>query len=282
MPEATNQAPLVVELARLLDVQALGFHVPEGYALTTAAFDAVLGGFASGEPQVRSRWPPRLQQEFAEHHARLVESSGSRTFVVRSSAVAEDLPGASFAGQYESYLGVSGLDDVRTAVVRCWASLIAPRVRAYRRAQGLEGPVRGAVAVMPQIRADIAGVAFSVDPLRGSRERVVLELGRETPASVSEGRGRPTQLELDKRDGRVLRTTGAADCLDPGEIAFLLRHIVRLELALEHPVDVEWGLLRRAREPLLVIFQVRPITALPAGPPTWDPGRYAKRFADLS
>jgi pyruvate,water dikinase len=182
-------------------------------------------------------------------------------------------------GTLARFLGVRGIDGVRAAIGACWARLDAPHVDTYRAARGFERSARAAVAVMPQVRADLAGVAFSVDPVRGARDRLVLEIGPGTPAGVTDGVGRPAAIELDKYDGRVLRRTEGAATPDDAELALILARVVRLERALGMPVDVEWGLVRAAAGPRFVVFQVRPITALPPGPPGWDMRRSATRFS---
>jgi pyruvate,water dikinase len=101
---------------------------------------------------------------------------GAPVVAVRSSATAEDLPGHSFAGQYETILGVRSLEECLDAVKRCWASLWTERAFEYRRRNGIDHQqVEMAVIVQQQIEPDAAGVAFSVDPVIGSRSRIVIE-----------------------------------------------------------------------------------------------------------
>jgi pyruvate,water dikinase len=290
MPAPAQDEPLVVDLAsaerrdllgtklaRLLDARALGMEVPDGFALTTAALAAWRD---AGCPATDDRLPGAVDPAFVTHFARLAERAGAATFVVRTSAVDEDLPGASFAGQYASFLDVRGIAAVRAAVGRCWERLGAPGVDAYRTTRGFHRPAQAAVAVMPQVDADLAGVAFSVDPVRGARDRLVLEIARGTPADVTEGVGRPVAFELDKHDGRVLAHTDGPVTPQADELALILARVVRLERALGIPVDVEWGLVREASGPRFVVFQVRPITALPPAPPAWDMRRSATRYAE--
>ena len=87
---------------------------------------------------------------------------------MRSSGVDEDLPGASYAGLYETVLNVPA-EDVPAAVRHCWASAFSHRVEAYRQSKGSAGQVAMAVLILPMVQADAAGVAFSADPISGDR-----------------------------------------------------------------------------------------------------------------
>lgn len=101
---------------------------------------------------------------------------GAGPVAVRSSATAEDLPGATFAGQGDTFLDVLGPDDVLAAVGRCWASLWTERAVAYRERLGID-PAEVAMAVVVQrlVVADHAGVMFTADPVTGDRTRVVVD-----------------------------------------------------------------------------------------------------------
>ena len=97
---------------------------------------------------------------------------------VRSSAVDEDGAAHSFAGQYETYLNIVGVDAVAEAIVRCWTSVHTARALAYRQEQGLSvAGVRLAVLVQQLIPADAAAVVFSANPVTGSRDEVVINAG---------------------------------------------------------------------------------------------------------
>ena len=94
---------------------------------------------------------------------------------VRSSATAEDLPFASFAGQQDSYLDVTGADAVVEAVRRCWASLWTERAVAYRSANGISNRDVGlAVVVQVMVDAETAGVLFTANPVTGKRTETVI------------------------------------------------------------------------------------------------------------
>ncbi|TMF18699.1 MAG: phosphoenolpyruvate synthase, partial [Chloroflexi bacterium] len=119
-----------------------GFRVPNGFVLTTRAY--ALGAQAAGvdparptEAAERLRAAP-VPDEIADAALKAYAGLGSGRVAVRSSATAEDLPGASFAGQQDTYLDVSGDADLLDAIRRCWASLWNERAVAYRRANSVD------------------------------------------------------------------------------------------------------------------------------------------------
>ena len=129
----------------------------------------------------------------------------SLAVAVRSSAAGEDAATASFAGQYESYLGVIGADAVLTAVRRAWSSLFVARALTYRARQKQhfrETPM--GVGVLRLVHARCAGVAFSAHPVSGKRDRFVIEASWGWGDSVVQGTVEPDSVEVDRNDGRVL------------------------------------------------------------------------------
>src|SRR5215218_1180386 len=181
-----DTAALVVDLARL-DARDLNrgggkaanlgellrarFPVPPGFVVTTTAYDLVVrsndlqrdiinASTPSGAALVRAGFeqviiPLQVEQAILDAYRHL----GAGSVAVRSSATAEDLPEAAFAGQQETFLGVSGERALLGAVRRCWASLWSERAVSYREQQGLaQVPVKLAVIVQHMIAADVAGV----------------------------------------------------------------------------------------------------------------------------
>src|SRR4029453_16721757 len=95
---------------------------------------------------------------------------------VRSSATAEDLPSASFAGQQDTYLNVVGVESVLDAVARCWASLWTDRAVVYRATNGIDHrSVSLAVVIQRMVDAEVAGVLFTADPVTGRRRQAVID-----------------------------------------------------------------------------------------------------------
>ena len=101
---------------------------------------------------------------------------GAGLVAVRSSATAEDLPGRSFAGQYDTYLGITDVDECLTAVRQCWASLWTERAWEYRERNGFDHRAAGmAVIVQALVAADASGVLFTTDPATGRSDRIIIE-----------------------------------------------------------------------------------------------------------
>src|SRR4051794_39668354 len=118
---------------------------------------------------------------------------------VRSSATAEDLPSASFAGQQETYLNVAGEDALLDAVRRCWASLWSPRAIAYRHRQGIDHrTVKLAVVVQHLVDAEAAGVLFTVNPITGARDELVIDANPGLGEAVVSGIVTPDHYVLKK------------------------------------------------------------------------------------
>jgi pyruvate,water dikinase len=200
-------------------------------------------------------------------------------FAVRSSAAAEDLAGASFAGQYETVLDV-GLDELPDAVRRVVDSAASARVSAYRQAHPQAAPANssgagGGMAVLVQVMvpADAAGVAFTANPLTGDRDEVVISavpgLGERLVAGLATG----DQWIVRHGHARRTRATEQAISADQaGQIATLAR---RVQVHLGSPQDLEWAITTdptdtSGAEGGLWLLQARPMTALP-DPVDWTP-----------
>ncbi|WP_067510098.1 PEP/pyruvate-binding domain-containing protein [Actinoplanes sp. TFC3] len=250
--------------AVLADLVAAGSVVPDGFSVTTDALDACLAAAPPGseEPaQVRAHiMAMALPESFVAEVAAALAGLGDDPVAVRSSGVAEDLAGQSFAGQYESVLNVRGLDGVLEAVRTCWASGFSERIAVYRG----DGHVSAEVGVLVQrmVAADAAGVAFSCNPVTGDSDEVLISavvgLGERLMA------GEQTADEWLVRDGKAEITAAAA----PGEPAAIdaAQALEVAELAVrtaEHygkPQDIEWAYAGGE----LFLLQARPITTLSA------------------
>ena len=159
--------------ANLGELTSLGERVPPGFCVTTAAY-------ASGTVP-------------SEAITRAYAALGGGKVAVRSSATAEDLPDAGFAGQQDTYLDIEGADAVVGAVRRCWGSLDNERAVAYREANGIDrADVRMAVVVQRMVDAATAGVMFTADPLTGTRTRTVVDAVRGPGTGSWTGRPIPT------------------------------------------------------------------------------------------
>lgn len=177
-------------------------------------------------------------------------ASAGEAVAVRSSATAEDLAGASFAGQYRSFMGV-GLADLERAVRLCWASLWAPGARAYRHAHGISSrDVAMGVIVQRLVVAERSGVAFTVDPTGAEPERIRIEVVRGMGERLVSGRITPQVFHVRRHDCSAVET-GA-----PQFLPDLARWARRAEEAFGCPQDIEWSVASGG----LHLLQARPIT----------------------
>jgi len=125
---------------------------------------------------------------------------------VRSSATAEDLPTASFAGQQETYLNVHGDSNLLNKVKDCWASLFTPRAIYYRHEQGFDNVKVGlAVVVQRMAQSDKSGIAFSIDPVSNDKEKIVIEAIFGLGEYIVGGKVTPDHYEVNKRSFVILK-----------------------------------------------------------------------------
>lgn len=230
----------------LVRLMQLGLNVPPGFVLTQASAACLL------------EW------------SRLEEVFSAPALAVRSSMEEEDGSVHSFAGQFESLLDVVGLDAVREAVARCFASVESARSATYRRARvGAALPVAPVAAVIVQrmVPARKAGVLFTVDPVTQLRDRIVIEAVSGLGEGLLGGTRRASVLQV-SHAGEILH----ARCEDPeaalseAEIGVLVADALRAEAAQGMPLDLEWAIDAQG---VVHWLQMRPITAL-----DFDPGEF--------
>jgi pyruvate,water dikinase len=149
-----------------------------------------------------AKMPPNIIKEIEEAYGVLAEKiqEPNPLVAVRSSATAEDLPQASFAGQQATYLNVRGKRGVVEHVKRCWASLFEPRAIYYRIVKNFDHFKVGiAVPVQRMVQADKSGVLFTVDPVSGDRRKIVIEAGWGLGEAVVSGAVTPDRYIVDKK-----------------------------------------------------------------------------------
>lgn len=293
--------------ASLARLAAASLPVPSGFHVTTDAYLrfvtahglqarilAAVSAVSVDDPATLDAASLRIGELFAQHEmpediAGAIRQayaglSGSEPPVaVRSSATAEDLPEMSFAGQQESYLNIRGAEKVLAAVKRCWASLWTARAIGYRSRHGIAPEdVSLAVVVQELVPAEAAGVLFTVNPLSGARDQVMINAawglgeaivgGQVTPDTVVADRARGAILEqvIHSKDVMTVRTLDGTHeeptpaelrsraVLDPARVAELARLGVRIEELYGQPMDIEWAL----HDSRFAILQARPITTL--------------------
>jgi pyruvate,water dikinase len=267
-----DEAEVGGKLGRLAGLARAGFAVPAGFAVTVAAHRAGAG-------------PVRAAVTGA--YRRLGDLRGEREplVAVRSSAAGEDGPAASFAGGFDTVLGVRGGDAVLAAVRQCWDSLDSARARAYRIERNL-AVTPMAVGVMELVPAYCSGVAFSAHPVTGRRDRMVIEANFGWGEAVVRGAVVPDHLEVSRPDGRVVRRMVGHKTvrseLDPAggtvlapmpaelrdrpvlgdaAVGTLAVAVAEAERLIGGPADVEWVFDGPPPAGRLWIVQARPITA---------------------
>src|SRR5690606_18621963 len=212
-----------------------GVRVPDGFCVTTDAYReaADASRYATQEPE---ELPEALVAEVAAALARHGEHAA---YAVRSSATAEDLPTASFAGQQDPYLNVPGLPEILRHIRLCWASLFTERAIAYRERNGIGEPAM-AVVVQRMVEPDAAGVLFTADPVTGHRGTATVEaVGGLADRLVS---GLVNGQAYAMRDDRVITAPDGDRLLTDEQVLRLVRLGRRVEAHFGRPQDIEWCL----------------------------------------
>ncbi|WP_433380764.1 PEP/pyruvate-binding domain-containing protein [Actinoplanes sp. CA-142083] len=240
LAQATSVAVAGGKASGLAELIRLGERVPPGFCVTTDAYQ-------------RGELP---QAEILAAY----EAMGAGPVAVRSSATAEDLPDASFAGQHDTVLDVTGGAELFAAIEKCWASLHSERAIAYRKARDIDPAiVRMAVVVQRMVDAAVAGVLFTANPVTGRRTEMVVDAAPGLGTAVVDGSAPVDHYELDDSE------PSQRGCLSPDQLAELRATGERLQRELGAPQDVEWAIDHDGR---LWLLQSRPITTLfPLPPP---------------
>jgi pyruvate,water dikinase len=326
--------------ASLARLARAGFGVPPGFYVTTSAYldfvrrggllepvlaamsavevsDAATFGAAAARIGELFAGPPVPVPTAAAIAGACACLGDDVPVAVRSSATVEDLPGMSAAGQHDTYLNVRGEAAVLDAVRRCWASLWSARAIGYRARRGVEpGEVSIAVVVQQFVPAEAAGVMFTMDPVGGGHDTIVVSANWGLGESVVGGEVTPDVAVIDRAsetlvsyqmgskevttvaDGGATRAAEtpaglrSAPVLSPGQAGELARVGLAIEELYGEPMDVEWALA--AGE--LSVVQARPITthaARPAAGPgeqwndslagdyLWSNGNLGEAFPDV-
>jgi pyruvate,water dikinase len=316
--------------AALSELTAAGMPVPPGFAVTPDAYRAVVqpvrdrlrelvaqtsddseaagAGAAIRELFETATVPDAVRDPVVAAYTQLCRRCGTADVpvAVRSSAVGEDALGTSFAGEHDTYLWVRGEAGVLRAVQNCWGSLFTDRAMAYRRRviadsedDDGDGGAMG-VAIQQMVRADVAGVAFTLDPQNGDRSKIAIDASWGFGEAVVSGEVTPDNFLVDKvleeitrrvvsdkaveyriaTDGRgVVRTAVPADrrtvaCLSDEQVTQVARLAGQAEQHYGHPQDVEWAIETGpagARRVLLLqsrpetVWSRRPASPLSAG-----------------
>ena len=298
--------------ANLGEMIRAGLPVPPGFCVTTEAYRQVAAGASidfeafqvSGQEElkqaaVRTRAmlqvaavPEGVARAIAESYRKL---GNDVPVAVRSSATAEDLPTASFAGQQDTYLHVIGAEALLEAVRRCWASLWTDRAVVYRATNGIDPrSVRLAVVVQRMVEAEISGVLFTANPVTGRRRQAVIDASPGLGEAIVSGAVNPDRFVVDTEVGAIVdrklgdkkvevrplpgggtrhvETGGDAGraCVTDDQVRAIATMGDRVESHYGAPQDIEWAIDGEGK---VWLTQARPITTLfpiPLGPCTPD------------
>lgn len=247
--------------ATLGELAKAGFPVPDGFVLTTKAFAKFLSPEVDREERGNTITGTPLPGEIASALLEAVRRLGNTPLAVRSSAVAEDLADASFAGQYETVLGVEGSKALLEAVRRCWTSSFGVVVEAYWKARGSREPHSMAVLVQRMVPAEAAGVAFTANPVSGDRSEVLVSAVHGLGDRLVSGKVSPDEWVI--RDGKAVCRSSPESAIDADQASAVAELAKRVEHHFGHPQDIEWATAGGT----LYLLQSRPITVLPDEPP---------------
>jgi len=294
-----------------------GFPVPPGFIISTAVYrvftqanqiDAVITDlYRSLDPErpesldvtsesIRrafeaGRIPPELESALLDAYREYSERTGGVPVAVRSSATAEDLAGASFAGQQDTYLNICGEAALLDSVKHCWSSLWTARAMAYRARQNIPPEtVALAVVVQQMVPAESAGVLFTANPVSGNRDEILINASWGLGEAIVGSLVVPDNIVVDKTTGRIKSLTVAdktvmtvetkhgtqeqpvpaykrkQQTLNNHQVTELARLGAAIERYYEAPQDVEWCFAGGR----FYIVQVRPITTLQKQMVTWE------------
>jgi len=268
--------------ASLARMTELGLPVPEGFVVpadvlaTVVDAEALRAALPDHEKAQAIVAAAEVPDAIVEAYAALGDDP---PVAVRSSACAEDSDTASYAGQQETYLYVRGAEQVLERVRDCWASFFSERAIFYRQKKGSLDDLGMAVVVQRMVRSDVAGVLFTCDPVRGRRDRMVVEAvlglgeaavsGQVTPdhyilkrdgtvrkAQVSEQPFAVVPVEAGGTEERELGDEGGEQKLGEDQLRQLAKLGDDLEQRLGGPQDIEWALEGGS----LYVLQARPVT----------------------
>lgn len=292
--------------ANLGEMVGAGFPVPDGFVVTAQAYYAFLDANELRTPIKKILEPldvndsARLQTAAKEVRQLILKAKmpadqatsiltayqklGKNCAVaVRSSATAEDLPDASFAGQQATYLNIAGDNDVLEHVQKAWASLFEARAVFYRGTRGFDHFKVGiAVPVQRMVQSDISGVMFSINPVNNETETIIIEAIWGLGENIVQGSVTPDHYEVEKgtwdvttaevvaqdiemiRKGAVTknypvpRSRQKARKLTEKQVVVLAKLAQKLQDHYQHPQDIEWAI----ENDRVYIVQTRPITTI--------------------
>jgi len=219
-----------------------GVNVPDGFCITTDVFKQF------GEAK---KLPPEIVMQISN----LVEDRIA--YAVRSSATAEDLSTASFAGQHDTFLNIIGTEQILRHVVKCWESLFTDRAAAYRTQNGFDhSKVSIAVVIQKMVEPSASGILFTADPVTSNRKVTSIDATLGLGEALISGLVNPDLYKV--RDGKIEVERETMHTLTSEQVLELERLGRKIESHFGSPQDIEWCLA----DEKFYIVQSRPITAL--------------------
>ena len=299
--------------ANLGEMYQAGFPIPPGFVVTASAYDKHLienkivdiirneiskidvnntEQLEAVSKKIRDTikskdMPYEVEEKIRTAYRKLCENAGRKVYVaVRSSATAEDLPNASFAGQQDTYLNIKGEDNLIAAVKNCWASLFTARAVFYREQEHFDHmKVKLATVVQMMVQSDKAGVVFTVDPIYEDPDIIAIEAGYGLGEAVVSGQITPDTYRVSKKTMKIIdksiskqtweykKVDGAdkkvdvpenlqkAQKMTDFEIISLAKICAKIEEYYGFPLDLEFAIEKSN----IYIVQARPITTLNKG-----------------
>lgn len=291
--------------ANLGELTQAGFNVPPGFCVTTDAFDQFMAGAktdiyaqlenvsaddlaaaaAVGKAVREMLASLPLPDDVAEAVLVAWRAAGAdAAYAVRSSATAEDLPSASFAGQQDTYLNVRGEENILAQVKACFISLFTDRAILYRIQNGFEHrEVKLSVVVQQMVQPEVSGTLFTADPVSGHRQIISIDASWGLGEALVAGMVTPDLYKVDKRDWSITECNVSekqlaiwslpeggtktedlvgekrtAQVLDETQIIELAKIAAKIEAHYGSPQDIEWAIT----DGEIFIVQSRPITSL--------------------
>lgn len=293
--------------ANLGDMVRAGLPIPRGFVVCSPSFRKVVEGcklhtrikdWLAGlnyesagelkrvEQQIRRLFDDiPIEGELRKTILEKYQSLGDEAIVaVRSSATAEDLAGASFAGQQETLLNVSGEEALLEAIRRCWSSLYTSQAIFYRHQKGFDhSHASMAVVVQQMVNSEKSGVIFTVDPVHRNRSHMIIEAVWGLGEGIVSGAITPDHYKVDREECRIVyeyipqklvmfcrgvengaikvevpREKGSARVLKDDELKQLVNLGNKVEEHFGSPQDIEWAI----EGDLIYLLQSRPITCL--------------------
>ncbi len=311
---APGNALLGGKFANLAEMMAAGIAVPPGFGVTTAAYRHFMSrtGLQTEAARVRQAaqftglsdikeltadlvkgiasepMPDDIEKAVRSSYAVLEERAGRDgvAVAVRSSAESEDLAGASFAGQYDTYLWISGVEAVLRDMRACWASMFGEAVHSYRHDGATPATMADAaicVGIQQMVEARAAGVMFTLDPLNGDRSKIVMEGCWGLGEGVVKGDVTPSRFTIDKVTFEVIKKEAVSQpeeyrfdpvssavallpveperrdtvCISDAEALELARLAKHIEERRGGAQDIEWAVDEKGA---ISVLQVRPET----------------------